>query len=405
MTVYNFQEYAGGRLDFPLTVIDIPRLRGSKKEHFREICEQLKFILRSHPTGIDCICFVAHANNFFMPSEQTEYIRSLKYLFHTQSAAGYRYICCFFTFSDAGPPQTEPLLDSNNTVFRETYPVNWSNLFQKIDSSSLFFWKMNTDSLNKFFTKLQTSATKYMLINIDGSTPTPARREYLKKVISNLQPEVGKHLANLGEMKTYVEIFTYHKENIIFTGDFSFTIEEIQQTKEPLQQGRHVTNCMQCFFTCHETCNIPDDDGKIRCSSMQDGFCTVCTGRCRWDVHKNTPYIFRYTSVQVTKSYKEMKSSYEKEKGRPLDFDDYLEQLNKDIEALLNRLYQKVNDIRDSKNELQGISKSPLAGSFSDTIDDMIESEKMKREKGYERRIVMFLELKQYADMIRIRRR
>lgn len=31
VTVYEFHEYEGGRLDYPFTIIDIPRFHGSKK--------------------------------------------------------------------------------------------------------------------------------------------------------------------------------------------------------------------------------------------------------------------------------------------------------------------------------------------------------------------------------------
>lgn len=159
---------------------------------------------------------------------------------------------------------------------------------------------------------------------------------------------------------------------------------------------------MQCYFTCHEDCSYEDNDDKVHCIAMRDGYCQECTGHCIWSVHKNTPYIYIYDSVEVTKSYKDMKLTYEIEKGETLNFDAYLENLNKDIEALLGRLYDKVQRITEYDNELKGIEKSPLAGSFDDTIDNIIESEKLKTEKGYERRIEMFLELKKYAKMIRV---
>lgn len=37
-----------------------------------------------------------------------------------------------------------------------------------------------------------------------------------------------------------------------------------------------------------------------------------------------------------------MKESYEQDHGKPLDFEEYLEHLNKDIEALLERLHENV---------------------------------------------------------------
>lgn len=110
-------------------------------------------------------------------------------------------------------------------------------------------------------------------------------------------------------------------------------------------------------------------------------------------------FIYRYVGVKVTKSYKEMKKSYEEDHGKPLGFDEYLDHLNKDIEALLERLHENVEKINNSKNELHGITKRELGDSVDDTIEQMIKSEKIKKEKGYERRIEMFLELKKYTQM------
>lgn len=186
------------------------------------------------------------------------------------------------------------------------------------------------------------------------------------------------------------------------TGDFSFTIEEITQTKKPLEPGKHVTNCMHCFCICHKNCAYENNDDKQQCIAMKDRYCTVCTDRCIWYFHENTPHIYIYDSVKVTKSYREMKSSYEAEKGKPLDYNEYLEHLNKDIEALFGRPHDKVTRMNKSGNELNGIPKSPLAGSFDTTIDKMIAAEIRGKEMGFQQRIEMFQELKKYADFIRI---
>jgi hypothetical protein len=47
---------------------------------------------------------------------------------------------------------------------------------------------------------------------------------------------------------------------------------------------------------------------------------------------------------------------------------------------------------------------SPLANSVDDTIDDMIKAEELKREPGYEKRIEMYKELRQYMSrkMVRV---
>lgn len=400
VTLYDFQEYEGGRVGYPFTIIDVPRHHGSKKEYFENIHETMNHILSSYQTEIDCICFVTQSNAFSLPYDQIEYIQSIKYLFEIDSD---KDMSCFFTFADLGPVHVQRILEGNEIAFSESFPFNWSNLFHKIEQTPHLFWKTNFNGLKRFFNRLQESVSKPLRKTLIGDPPTPEKREELMSDIAVLQPEVSEDLVKLGEIKLHVEKFTANKKDIISNGDFSFTIEEIKQTKEPLKQGMHVTNCLKCYFTCHENCLIPDNDKKINCDAMHDGYCMICTGHCIWSVHKNTPHIYRYTSDKVTKSYKEMKNDYEKSMGKPMNFNDYLEYLNTEIQALLERLHDKVKRITDCDNELNGIEKSPLSGTVNDTIDRMIEAENLRQDKGYERRIEMFLELKRYSKMIIVR--
>lgn len=374
-------------------------MQGPRKEQFKKIYEQLKYILKSNEWGIDSVCFVVPANYVSLSRDEFDFIQSIMYLFQTNSSTD---MCFVLTFADAGPSLVKNILDSYENRCLEGYSFNWSALFKKDCELSHPFWNMNVKNLDLFFEQLKTSSPKTLRSSLEGDTPPPEKREELKTDIAALQPEVNDDLAKLEEINTTVDKFKNNRKQITDSGDFSFQIEEIKQTKKPLAPGKHVTNCMQCFFTCHVDCGIPDDDGKKRCSAMSDGYCTVCTGHCIWSDHKNTPHTYHYTSVKVTKSFKEMKSSYEREKGVTLEFDDYLEHLNRDIEALIERIQDKVRRITECKNELQGIQRSPLAGTFDDTINDMINAEMRKKEKGFERRIEMFQELKKHSKFIRI---
>lgn len=80
--------------------------------------------------------------------------------------------------------------------------------------------------------------------------------------------------------------------------------------------GQHVTNCIDCNITCHENCSRADDADKHLCSAMSNGYCTVCTGKCIWSVHKNARYILKYTVEKDKKTYKDMKQKYEEAKGK-----------------------------------------------------------------------------------------
>ena len=390
-------EYEEGRVREPLIFIDIPRTEGSTEEHLKKISEQLASILKSEEQCLRCICFVVQANNFSLPHEQIDFIQSVGRLFESTSTT---YMNCFLTFADAGPAHVKTYLKSRNVRFGTTYDVNCSAFYGKSKTFSLF-WESTTSNFKEFFTRLETDQNTTTL-RLKSKNITPEKREELKSDIALLQPEVKDDLAKLGQLKFQVKTYEDNKADILLNGNLSFTIEEIIQTKIDLPPGIHVTNCIECNFICHDRCSIKDDDEKMRCVAMTDGFCTKCIRKCAWFVHKNIPYIYEYKCIHVTKSYQEMKSSYEREKGLTLEFEEYLENLTKDIKELLQLLHGKVKKITDCKNELQRTQKSPLMKSVDETIDDMINAERMTKDFGFERRIEMYEELKDYSNMIRI---
>ena len=234
-------------------------MQGPRKEQFKKIYEQLKYILKSNEWGIDSVCFVVPANYVSLSLDEFDFIQSIMYLFQTNSSTD---MCFVLTFADAGPSLVKNILDSYENRCLEGYSFNWSALFKKDCELSHPFWNMNVKNLDLFFEQLKTSSPKTLRSSLEGDTPPPEKREELKTDIAALQPEVNDDLAKLEEINTTVDKFKNNRKQITDSGDFSFQIEEIKQTKEPLAPGKHVTNCMQCFFTCHVDCGIPDDDGK-----------------------------------------------------------------------------------------------------------------------------------------------
>nr|XP_022291292.1 uncharacterized protein LOC111102721 isoform X2 [Crassostrea virginica] len=384
----------------PLMFIDIPRTEGSTEleEHMEKISEQLTSVLKSEEQQLHCICFVAQANNFSLSNEQIEYFQSVEHLFESTSTTDMN---CFLTFADSGPAYVKEYLKSRNIRLGTSYDVNCSAFYGKSKTFSLY-WESTTTYFEEFFRRLETDQNTTSL-RLKSKNITPERREEIKSDIAKLHPEVKEELNKLGEIKFQVKTYEENKDDIQLHGNFSFQIDEIVQKKIDLPAGKHVTNCLQCSFICHDDCAIPDDDGKKGCVAMNNGFCTVCINKCEWWFHKNIPFIYEYKCIHVTKSYQEMKSSYEQEKGVTLEFEEYLEYLTKDIKELLGLLHGKVKKITDCKNYLQRTQENPLVKSFDETIDDMINAEKNSKEHGFERRIEMYEELKEYSNMIRLR--
>lgn len=194
---------------------------------------------------------------FSLPVKQIETIQFIKDLFQTDLNAN--MCCCFFTFADLGPAQVKKVFEVNEIRVNESFLVNFSSLFQQIENASKIFWDSNFQGLSNFFEHLQTTTQTILLGTIDSDFFTLNER---LSEIADLQPEVNEDLVALGEIKIQTETLIANRDKILSTGNFEFQIEEIKQTKEDLQSGQHVTNCMLCFLTCHENCKIQNDAEK-----------------------------------------------------------------------------------------------------------------------------------------------
>lgn len=357
-----------------------------KKEFFTRIHKQLKHISYPYFQRVDCICFAAPENCAILSLEKINFMQSIMYLFQLDLSIDMR---CF----DAGPTRLTNVRDSHNVQPLKSYFVERSVFLWKTNEFPNCLSNMNVKRFDFFLNTLKISCPANLRLTIEPKLPAPDKIENLKTNIWDLLSEVYEVFAKLEETEAYVVELKQHKIDIMYCVDFSLTIKQIKQTR----QSQNATFCVNCFFICHEKCGISDDAGKKGCSSMNDGICTVCTNKCIWSAHKNISNTSHYTSDQVTTSYREMKTKYEEEKKELLEFDEYLEHLDNDKKGLLDRIHNKIKRITECKNELQGIEKNPLAGSISDNIDEMINTERRRKENGYENKIKTFEKLKKLS--------
>ena len=53
--------------------------------------------------------------------------------------------------------------------------------------------------------------------------------------------------------------------------------------------NRDVTQCNNCFESCHDGCRVGDN--KYKCIAMVNGYCTMCKGKCPYNAHVNSTQI------------------------------------------------------------------------------------------------------------------
>ena len=200
-------------------------------------------------------------------------------------------------------------------------------------------------------------------------------------------------------MKQEAEVIKVHKRDIELNKDYTYTIKELIMVPESIEgSGIYTTTCLTCNFICHYHCKYSDDDSKYKCVAFENESCKECPKHCNWKVHKNLSVIYVRKERSVTKTDKDIKTQYIeglKSEGKQNIFNIFLENLVKQSIQKQKYILSLLSEIRKCLNELQKIARLPTNLTEIDYLDNLIKSEKSRRDIGWEKRIEHFeLQLK-----------
>lgn len=393
---------AGSRLEYSLNIIDTPGFgdtRGIERDQ-RTIGQIRELFSKTGAKGVtylDAVCFIVKAPDARLTVSQKYIFSAIMSLFGKDIESN---ICTLITFADGADPPVLASLKEADLPFGSNFQFNNSALFAEntnIPKTSLspMFWKMGCTSFKIFFDTISKFKTRSLTL----TKAVLDEREEIKTILSAILPQVKAGLTKLSELRDELEIFKKHKNDIESNKDFEYEVEETKQMLVNLDQGHHVTNCLQCNFTCHDDCKIADDDNKSGCAAMKDGYCTVCIKKCIWKEHKNARYKFIYVTDKIKKTYTEMKQKYEKAIGSKLTHESFIANLSKDVEHLFAYVNGMMTKMNNCKSRLKEIALRPDPLSTVEHLDQMIQAEDMERHQGYQRRIEMLNEFKHMAEI------
>ncbi|XP_048768023.1 uncharacterized protein LOC125674784 isoform X2 [Ostrea edulis] len=400
ITVYKIAPHKGSRLDYTLNIIDTPGFgdtRGIDRDN--NIVDQVRYLFSAKGDKgvlyLDSVCFIVKAPDARLTPVQRYIFHAIMSLFGKDIESN---ICTLITFADGADPPVLACLMEAKLPFGSTFQFNNSALFavnKNLQSNALspFFWEMGCKSFEAFFKHLKKFETR----SLSQTKDVLHEREQLKTIISSIRPQISAGLSKLSELREQLDLFNRHENDIENNKDFTYEVEETRQYQCDLPPGQHVTNCLQCNVTCHEDCRIADDNNKMNCWAMTNGYCRICFENCYWNEHKNTPYIFTYATETVTKTYQEMKDRYERAIGEKLTHQTYLEELTTDVDELMDNIMDMMNEMNRCKTRLKEIALRPDPLSTVEHIDLMIQAEESERQPGYDRRIKMLQEMKRMA--------
>uniref|UniRef100_A0A8C4TJ60 Fibronectin type-III domain-containing protein n=2 Tax=Erpetoichthys calabaricus TaxID=27687 RepID=A0A8C4TJ60_ERPCA len=410
VTAYEMNYQDCFKVPCSFTIVDTPGFgdtRGIQED--RKRIDQIAEYLSSTNTfqHIDAVCFVVQDSE----AELTQ-----KYVFDfVLSIFGKdiaNNILVFITFADGQrPPVLDAIMKSNIPFPKDD---KGSPLFFRFNNSVLFnnndetnssddqmldkiFWDMGTKSMEKLFMSL---------VKMD-STMLGLTKEVLKErrrlatAVEGLEPQIKAGLNKLEEIRQTRDILNKHITDMESNKDYEYEVEEIVTKRESIAgTGKFITNCQKCNFTCHYPCKSAGDKDKIRCSVMKDGVCTVCPGRCVWNVHSNQQHRFIYETKKVKMTYDELKKKSEKAKGEKMTTEHVLKQLQHELDVVEQEVQKLIEGPHKCIKRLKEIALGPNPLFTPEYIDLLIQSEEQEAQPGWMERVKALQEVKEQAVII-----
>ncbi|XP_053873650.1 LOW QUALITY PROTEIN: uncharacterized protein LOC128831363 [Malaclemys terrapin pileata] len=391
VTAYEVSHKKGFKVPYSLTIIDTPGFgdpRGIEQD--KAITRQIQefFSTRGAIDHIDAVCVVVQASLARLTHSQKYVFDSVLSIFGKDIKDNIQILITF------GDGQTPPVLEAIKTADVPCAKDAKGNpIHFKFNNSTLFacnagadegsfnfdemFWKMGAMSMKTFFESLVKLETRSLTLTQE----VLREQKELETAVEGLQPQIKAGLVKLEELRQTQRALEQHKGDMEANKDFEYEVEKTVPVQEDISgTGVYITNCQQCHCTCHYPCAIPDDGGKRGCAAIDGntGCCTVCPGKCDWNVHFNQKYKWGYKVVKVKQTYAQLKEKYEKASGEVLSTQSVVEKLSQEYAAVEEILMNLIDKSSRSLQRLQAIALKPNPLSTPEYIDLLITSERQE---------------------------
>lgn len=398
------------KVPYTLVLVDTPGFgdtSGIKRD--KEITDQLRSFFQDAIPSLDAIGFVMQSSLPRLTPSQSYVYESVLALFGKDIADN---ILVLATFADAGHAKVKAALKEAKIPYRKLLKLNNSALFaenrsaeQAHDSDSdgeanadfnRMFWDMGATSFGNFFRELAT-----MTPNCLSSTRDVLKsRKDIEEHIVCINTGIQQGLAAADSLTQEIQVMQKYAAQIAANKDFQYQVTQSKTVKHDLQPGIHVTNCLNCNFTCHNNCAFADDKDKANCCAMNSsGYCTACPQGCHWQMHKNMRYYFTVESETVTKTAQDVKDQYEAAKKKKLSHSELVTAMLEDYTQTQLRVSKLLEEVRKHVNLLRKIALRDDPLSQVEYIDQMIMSEQSAKKPGWQNRISQLQVVRKEAEL------
>ena len=403
VNIYNIKGKDGSLFQ----IIDTPGYNDTQGMPQDKIISQKIFeAFQTQLTSINAICFVVKSDAFRLSPTQKYIFHSILDLFGDDVKENF---IAMLTFCDGGNSLVINTLKNKESIYSKIIPHVKNPWYYKFNNSAFFslkrkekftemFWDLGKESFINFISRLKELPKK----SLSQSIEVGKERQKLEGLIIMLQQKLKLCLNNVEQCKLEYKIINDLNKDIKDSQNYKVDIIVPKIEKEQLKPGIHTTACLQCNRTCHDNCNIKQDEYKYNCWAMDKNSkkCRICPNKCNWSLHKNIPYIIKYYSVKETITLEELKNKYDNSKSKKLDREKILEKINDKIFSLNAECLETQEEIKRAINRIKEIALMKDMITDEEHINSIIESEKQEHTEGYKERIQYYNMLKEQKKLL-----
>lgn len=403
VNIYNIKGKDGSLFQ----IIDTPGYNDTQGMPQDKIISQKIFeAFQTQLTSINAICFVVKSDAFRLSPTQKYIFHSILDLFGDDVKENF---IAMLTFCDGGNSLVINTLKNKESIYSKIILHVKNPWYYKFNNSAFFslkrkekftemFWDLGKESFINFISRLKELPKK----SLSQSIEVGKERQKLEGLIIMLQQKLKLCLNNVEQCKLEYKIINDLNKDIKDSQNYKVDIIVPKIEKEQLKPGIHTTACLQCNRTCHDNCNIKQDEYKYNCWAMDKNSkkCRICPNKCNWSLHKNIPYIIKYYSVKETITLEELKNKYDNSKSKKLDREKILEKINDKIFSLNAECLETQEEIKRAINRIKEIALMKDMITDEEHINSLIESEKQEHTEGYKERIQYYNMLKEQKKLL-----
>ena len=412
ITAYTFYPtIEHSNLHSTITVIDTPGFGDTGGiQRDKEIVDQIKAFFsdqKSHYVDqLHAVAFVASASSVRLTATQKYIFDATLSIFGKDIESNIFFIA---TFADAETPPVYEAAREAKIPYSKAYKFNNSVLYTENVSPAYGsedegniefnkqFWVMGAKGFERFFRDLLPMEPRSLFLTRE----VLKEREHLEATVKGLQPQIKLRLGQIDTLQQERKVLEDHEVEINKNKDFKYTVTQQQEILVLLKPGEIVTHCNSCHKTCHYPCALPNKDQKKYCSAMDNnGNCTVCIGRCCWQLHDNTNYRHDIEVVTVEKIYDHQKGLYEAALAKKSVMQCLIDTKEKQLRDLNEVVYGMIDEMRTTLQRLKEIALKPNPLTQVQYIDLLIETEKQEAKPGFQERIKALNDIRERAELM-----